>query len=535
MPPVSPCLRLSVLTLALVALPAGAQQQTLTTTFASNNGQAGNMFDLVAVQDVEICGFDVNLDPGTWDIEIYTRAGSWIGNQANPAAWGVPIATATSVTSNGSNLPTPFPGMLTVPMTMGTRQAFYITVSNGTSINYTNGSFTGNVFAADAWLRYEEGAGKAYPFAATFMPRVWNGNIMYSIGSPCFVQVFETNGPNASIDFDGVQTDGFGEARSVRCTNGATVLDRSSVLTGTPHDVALSFAPLVPLLPAGIQTGGGQIINVSLASVVWLNSGSILANFLPFAGSSQVPLNTPAVPLTGSLQGVWFDPGHPDGVSLSQAAVLDVVSSGTAPGPVTDDGAVEIVFAAPPMCSPIPFTFYGTSYTQCWLTSNGRVTFESAPTSFSPTISSALSGPPFVGCWADFHPLGVANISAGTSGGGDVIASFGTPSEPLQLSGLIGGGSQFQIELQPAASAVVLRGLLGLEIGVPAMYLGLSPGAVNGAIDPGPAGFALGAGAAVVDPTHAIYEFGPIGSLGGGADQLVFLPNGSGGMTWVGF
>ncbi|MGC6489052.1 MAG: hypothetical protein ACON4Z_15495, partial [Planctomycetota bacterium] len=46
---------------------------SLTTTFASNNGQAGNMFDLrPGNAPVVIDCFDVNLDAGTWDLEVYT-------------------------------------------------------------------------------------------------------------------------------------------------------------------------------------------------------------------------------------------------------------------------------------------------------------------------------------------------------------------------------------------------------------------------------------------------------------------------------
>jgi hypothetical protein len=166
--------------LAVASIPA----QTLTTTFAGGNGQAGNMFDLQATIPVSVTGFDVNLDPGTWDMEIYTLPANqpYLPDVANSAAWTL-VGTALGVTSLGTGLPTPLPIGLNVPIAAGEIQAFYVTVTNGTAINYTNGTVTGSLFASTTELDFFEGAGVAYPFAANFNPRVFNGNIHYSAGS----------------------------------------------------------------------------------------------------------------------------------------------------------------------------------------------------------------------------------------------------------------------------------------------------------------------------------------------------------------
>jgi len=158
-----------------------SQATGLTTTFASNNGQAGNMFDLVAINDVSICGFDVNLDVGTWDLEVYgvTGGGTFVGNETNSSAWTL-IGSAAGVVSNGLNAPTPLPISLMTPMTAGTTQGFYVTVTNGSGIKYTNGTTAGAVYAADSNLQILEGAGKTYPFGSTYSPRVWNGTVHYS-------------------------------------------------------------------------------------------------------------------------------------------------------------------------------------------------------------------------------------------------------------------------------------------------------------------------------------------------------------------
>jgi len=177
----------------------------------SDNGQAGNMFDIKAVNatGVTIRGFDVNVDPvGPMDIDVYivTGGGPFAGNETNPLAWTL-IGTATGVLSNGTDVPTPVPLVIDVPIPPGATQGFYVTVTGGlTSMNYTNGTTQGALFASNTDLEFQEGIGNAWPFGGFFTPRVWNGNIHYSIlGAPLF---WQTNQPEASLTIDGNLTNG---------------------------------------------------------------------------------------------------------------------------------------------------------------------------------------------------------------------------------------------------------------------------------------------------------------------------------------
>lgn len=163
---------------------ATAPAQSLTTTFASNNGQSGNMFDVVALSDVTINDLDVNLDPGSWTVEVYvvTAGTTFVGNETNAGAWTL-VGTA-SVTSAGTNVATNLGLSLGYTVTTGSTQGFYVTVNNGSGMNYTNGTTLGAVFASDANMQILEGVGKSYPFGSTFTPRVWNGTIHYTTGPP---------------------------------------------------------------------------------------------------------------------------------------------------------------------------------------------------------------------------------------------------------------------------------------------------------------------------------------------------------------
>ena len=177
----------TVLALATAAIC----QSPLTTTFASNNGQSGNMFDIGATNTagVTVRNFEVNLDPGTWDLEVYVSntGGTHIGNEQNSAAWNL-VGTAAGVVSAGTNVPTLLPICVEEYIPGGSTQGFYVTVTNGAAINYTTGTgfLQGDLYASNADIEFFAGTGNVYPFGAIFGPptasRIWNGNIFYDLG-----------------------------------------------------------------------------------------------------------------------------------------------------------------------------------------------------------------------------------------------------------------------------------------------------------------------------------------------------------------
>ena len=167
----------------------GGTANTLTTTFAGGNSFDGNMFDVVALNDLTIESFDVNLGTGvTDDVEVWYRTGTFVGNETSSAGWTL-LGTAVNITSAGDGVPTPLNMSLGLSITAGDTIAFYVTTVNGGTMNYTNGTAVGNLFASDANLEFYEGNGGGY-FNVTFSPRIFNGNIHY------------TTGGGTSIDFD---------------------------------------------------------------------------------------------------------------------------------------------------------------------------------------------------------------------------------------------------------------------------------------------------------------------------------------------
>ena len=177
------------LALCLILGAFATAQSPLTTTFASNNGQAGNMFDLRSLTDIVVDSFDVNLDSGTWDLEVWTsNAGSHVGVEQDATQW-TQVASFPGVVSNGADVPTPLGGCLNIQLTTGVTQGFYVTVANGNAINYTTGAGfpVGSLYTANSDLEFYAGTGNAYQFGSVFgnatSSRVWNGNINYTLGT----------------------------------------------------------------------------------------------------------------------------------------------------------------------------------------------------------------------------------------------------------------------------------------------------------------------------------------------------------------
>ena len=132
----------------LTLLSAGSAKQVradmLTTLFAENNGQAVNMFDfnVLAAQGIIVSAFDLNLQVGTWDINLYTLDGLYAGNQTNSAAWTL-HASITGLVSNGLDVPTNW-DFADLSLNAGD-QAFYVEVTNGFGMVYTNGTAEGAI------------------------------------------------------------------------------------------------------------------------------------------------------------------------------------------------------------------------------------------------------------------------------------------------------------------------------------------------------------------------------------------------------
>ncbi|PCH82836.1 MAG: hypothetical protein COB96_01515, partial [Planctomycetota bacterium] len=152
----------------------------ITTTFASNNGSSGNMFDIKPKADVSLTGVAINSSivagsPVT--VDVWWREGTWVGNDASSSGWTL-LETLTG-TSAGTDLAT----ILDFDVYVGQDKVFEVDktygifVDQGASCRYTNGAET----YEDSFLRLESGCGKGSGGfgGGTFNDRIWNGTLYY--------------------------------------------------------------------------------------------------------------------------------------------------------------------------------------------------------------------------------------------------------------------------------------------------------------------------------------------------------------------
>ena len=133
---------------AVMSTASNAQaMDSLTTTFNSNNGQNGAIFDIevLANAGLTVTSFDINLDPGDHQIALYTRNDSSIGNQNSAAGWT--LREIVAVTSNGNNVPTNVDYADFAVAGNGAVTGIYLVSTAGNNFNYTNGTGVGNTAA----------------------------------------------------------------------------------------------------------------------------------------------------------------------------------------------------------------------------------------------------------------------------------------------------------------------------------------------------------------------------------------------------
>eukprot|EP00592_Proboscia_alata_P028718 CAMPEP_0194447672 /NCGR_PEP_ID=MMETSP0176-20130528/129142_1 /TAXON_ID=216777 /ORGANISM="Proboscia alata, Strain PI-D3" /LENGTH=684 /DNA_ID=CAMNT_0039274555 /DNA_START=965 /DNA_END=3019 /DNA_ORIENTATION=- len=171
-----------------------AQQKIMHLTFEGGNGGSGVMFDIFAKKDITIQTFDIHVAvKSEISVEVYTKKGTFVGHEYNPASWISQLLFSADVVGNGPKQATSLPEIYftTVQIKAGDVQAFYVTLKTG-AIVYSNGNGSGknDEFRSNDDLRITEGAGLAqYKFAKIFSPRVFNGNVYYAVDNPNITRI----------------------------------------------------------------------------------------------------------------------------------------------------------------------------------------------------------------------------------------------------------------------------------------------------------------------------------------------------------
>jgi len=158
------------------------QPLQLTTPLDAGNYAYGIMFDVIILNDMQIMSLDINIPAGkSIFVNVYTLTGTHLNNEIDPNAW-ILICSA-SVTGLGKGVPSPLQPdkFKKLALRAGSRQAFYITVSEAV-LQYTDGSRVNRVFVENHDMKILEGTSVARPFfGGAFSPRRFNGAIHYQL------------------------------------------------------------------------------------------------------------------------------------------------------------------------------------------------------------------------------------------------------------------------------------------------------------------------------------------------------------------
>ncbi len=156
----------------------------LTTLFAQDNNFAGNSFDIIALVDLTVVGFDCNLEANlpNYTVDVWTREGTANGFESTATGWS--LLGSDFVVPAGVDLPTHVNvgGLI---MAAGDTVGVIITAQEAISgqggFMYTNGgpNSYGN---ADMDIYTFAGLGDGFPPASVFQYRTWNGTVHYDYG-----------------------------------------------------------------------------------------------------------------------------------------------------------------------------------------------------------------------------------------------------------------------------------------------------------------------------------------------------------------
>lgn len=128
---------LLIAAVCLLPIAASGASGSLTTSFNGNVTFQGNMFDVTVQADngIVITAFDINIlgSAQPVPIRVYYREGGYQGYETNAGAWT--LLLDGSVTSHGSNTPTPLPLNSGLALSAGKTYGFYITVNGSHDIS----------------------------------------------------------------------------------------------------------------------------------------------------------------------------------------------------------------------------------------------------------------------------------------------------------------------------------------------------------------------------------------------------------------
>lgn len=266
--------------------PSFCGAQSLCTIFARNNGGSVGgavYFDVTAVSDIDICGYDINTAELTAaGLEVWTTPGTYVGNEANPGLWTQVAVDDGTGMGMGNDIPTPI--TLLTPFTLPAGSWGMALVAVGVGHDYTTGGASSTLQYTDGTITIDLGSATNVPFTGTpFSPRIWNGCIHYSGGAEPGVGY--CSGESGSGTRCPCNNNNDGSVPGAGCANG--VFASGALLTGS--GVASVSADTVVLHTEGLEPDNYGLYFQAFGRVNG-GAGSFFGDGLRCAGANMVRL-----------------------------------------------------------------------------------------------------------------------------------------------------------------------------------------------------------------------------------------------------
>lgn len=233
-------------------------------------------------------------------------------------------------------------------------------------------------------------------------------------GSPPPV-TYQSNQPELSTDIDGASTNGYRPAIANGNVGNTSMLNLSTSLPSIPMDTAVIAGPLAPdvlVFPASMQRFNLDPFN---SSTLWVSGFTFPS--LPGGGTVSIPI-TPVAPVTISTQSVGIVPSRVNGIVVSQGNQFEITADNQLqpsigciyPNATTltlsDDSFSQQALS-------FGFPFFGTTYSECFVGSNGHITFGSGNTGWASGQNGLTTStrPIIAPCSEDFNPSTVGSVT----------------------------------------------------------------------------------------------------------------------------
>lgn len=285
-------------------------QGTLSVPGSEANNNHGYMFDVQATSAVVVTSFDIH-PLAAMTVRIYAKNGSHIGFESDADTWAL-VGSAAGVTPDGDQA-VPVPIAVNWTIAAGATAAFYVTSTGGASVSYHLGATRATVAASDANLVLFEGTGKSYPFDTSFIPRVFEGNIHYTL-LPVVEVLDSSTGTATGDDVDGVMFDlvadgAVEEADSLSVELDAGIFDVEVYFRRGTHvgfEGSSEGWQLLASQAGVVSVGGGTLSEIPLASPVDIAAGDTAAFYVD-TGAGQAGLRTDPGAAVGDPAAVTAD------------------------------------------------------------------------------------------------------------------------------------------------------------------------------------------------------------------------------------